>query len=205
MPDFETPVRTNRKFALLVDADVAGRDLRNALEERPLPCNVTRGEIIADGLCIHCPAQPGLEDRLDLGAEEELPFVEGIEQGLLSDTIPHEKKPFAPFVPEGDREHPLEVTDEIEPVILVEMDDRLRVAVRRESVPRSLEGLSEFLEIVDLPVEDHPDVALLVGNRLRPRLQVDHCQPSHGQPYPVAHMEPVFVGSTVNDDTAHLP
>jgi len=205
MSDFEVPVRANREITFLVDADVAGGNLGNSLEKRPLAGDVTRGEEIADGLHVHRPPHSGLEDRLDLGAEEKLPLVEGIVQGLLPDPIPGEKKPSPAFVPERNREHPLEKIDEIGTVILVEMDDRLRVAVRRESMTGSLEGLPEILEIVDLPVENHPDVPLLVGNRLGPRLKVDHRQSPHGQSDTVSRMETVFVRPAVNDDVAHLP
>ena len=56
------------------------------------------------------------------------------------------------------------------------MDDHLGVAVRAEAVPARLELGADVGEVVDLAVEDDPDRAVLVGERLIAGREIDDAQ-----------------------------
>ena len=75
------------------------------------------------------------KERLDLGGKDEDPARLRPEQRLLPDAIAHEEQPRLLRVPERDRELPVQAMDEVEPVLLVEVRDRLGVAARLEAVP----------------------------------------------------------------------
>ena len=74
-------------------------------------------------------------------------------------------------IPRSRREHP-------GPLVLVEVDEDLGVALRAERVAPGLEPAPEGGEVVDLAVEDGPDRAVLVRERLMPAGQVDDRQPA---------------------------
>ena len=67
------------------------------------------------------------------------------------------------------------------PSLLVEVDDRLGVAVGRKTWPRALEVAPQLAVVVDLAVEDDPDGAVLVGDRLMAAFEVDDAEPAHRQ------------------------
>ena len=57
-----------------------------------------------------------------------------VEERLLADAVAGEEQTLAALVPEGEREHPVEMPDAVDPVLLVQVDDHLGVALGREAV-----------------------------------------------------------------------
>ncbi len=93
--------------------------------------------------------------------------------------------------------------DAVLSVLLVEMDDGLGVAVRGESVPPRLELVAELAVVVDLPVENDDHRAVLVGDRLIARLEVDHAQALNAERHAVGDELPARVRPSVLDRSAH--
>ena len=58
-------------------------------------------------------------------------------------------------------------------------------------------------KVVDLAVEDGPDRAVFVGQRLIAGREIDDAQPSVAEAYPWRDVEASLVGSTMRDDVGH--
>ena len=76
------------------------------------------------------------------------------------------------------------------------------VAVRNVCPSRSQRG-AQLAVVVDLAVEDHPDGAVLVGDRLVAGRDVDDAQAPHAERDAVLDVEALVVRSAVADDVAH--
>ncbi len=72
-------------------------------------------------------------------------------------------------------------SDKIEPVLLVEVDEHLGVAMSREGVPGPLEVMPELAVVVELAVLDDLDAAVLVADRLVAGLEVDDREAARGE------------------------
>ena len=97
---------------------------------------------------------------------------------LDAEPVAGEHQPAAARVPQGDGEHAVEVGQEIEPAVLVEMDDDLGVGmIGGEAVAGALELLAQLDVIVDLAVEDDGDGLVLVEDRLLAGGDVDDGEP----------------------------
>src|SRR5207253_9471520 len=107
------------------------------------------------------------------------------------------------LVPQGDREHAVEVADEVEPVVLVEVNDDLGVGPGIKAVAPRLQLPAQLGEIVDLAVEDRPDVAILAVDRLLPGVDVDDREPTHCEAGVALEIVPCVVGTPVDEGLAH--
>ena len=68
-------------------------------------------------------------------------------------------------------------------LFLVEVEDGLGIASRSIAVPARLQAGSKVGVVVDLAVEDDPDVAVLVAHRLFAAGHVDDGQPGVRKPH----------------------
>ena len=78
------------------------------------------------------------------------------------------------FVSNCEREHPVELTDEIDSELFVRVGQHFGVAERCERVTTPRELLSQHFEVVDLTVLYGDYVSVLVCHRLAPTLNIDH-------------------------------
>ena len=187
----ERPVRADLPLAdpgavvVELDGQVVGRrELEDPPERRRGGGDVAVGQVVVDRRRVELPGDPGvLEQRLQLGGEDELAVGLGVEEGLLPHPVPRQEEAPPVRVPDGEGEHPPEPGQAVFPVLLVGVEDDLRVARRGEAVPLALQLGAELLEVIDLPVEGDPDGAVLVAHRLVAAGEVDDAQP----PLPEGH------------------
>ena len=83
------------------------------------------------------------------------------------------------------------------------MDDRFRVAGGLEDVAAPLQVAPQLLVVVDLAVEDDPDGAVLVRDRLEAVAQIDDAEAAHADGDAVADVDALIVGTAVRHDAAH--
>jgi hypothetical protein len=117
----------------------------------------------------------GRQDRLDLGPEEELFASVGVVERFLAQPVAAQHQAAARRVPQGEGEHSSQARYEVGPVLLVEVDQNLGVALGAEAVAR-LEVAPQLDVIVDLAVHHDPDRLVLVGQRLGPGLEIDDAE-----------------------------
>ncbi len=114
-------------------------------------------------------------------------------------------------IPDREGEHPAQLLEALRALLLVEVDDDFRVGVGAEPVPLRDERRAKLLEIVNLAVEDDPDRAVLVRERLVPLGQVNDAQPAVAESdaarsaldFEIAEMEPRVIGPAMRKRIAH--
>ena len=104
-----------------------------------------------------------------------------IDQRLLAQPIAGQQQLPSPGVPEGQGEHAVEVLEKLGPFVLVEVDEHFGVALGAEVVPGAFQPAAQVAEVVDFAVEDDPDRAVFVGERLLAAGHVDDRQPAMAQ------------------------
>ena len=77
--------------------------------------------------------------------------------------------------------------------LLVGVDDDFGVGRRVEAVAGGLELAAQLAEVVDLAVEDDPDRAVLVVDRLVAGREVDDAQPAHAERHALVHPHALIV------------
>src|SRR5581483_5766471 len=94
---------------------------------------------------------------------------------------------------------------EIEPVVLVEVDDALGVRLRREPVAALLQTFAQLVAVVDLAVEDDPDVARFVRDGLVAGLEIDDAEAPRGEADGRCGVEPFGIGAAMLEARRHRP
>ena len=145
------------------------------------------------------------EDGFQLGSENQRPVGElRVVERLDPDPVAHQEKRFRPLVPQREGEHPPEPFDEGRRApFLVGVDDRLGIGPGRENMAAVPQLVPDFGEVVGLAVVGDPDRAVLIGEGLVAPLDVDDAQPAVAQPGPAVGVDPLVVGTAVDDGPAH--
>ena len=105
----------------------------------------------------------------------------GVVQRLDADAVAGEEQRAAPSIPQRDAEHPAQVRERVLAPLLVGVHDGLGIGIRVERVPVRDELRAQLAVVVDLAVEDHPDGAVFVANRLVAAGEVDDAQAAHAE------------------------
>ena len=70
--------------------------------------------------------------------------------------------------------------------VFIEMDDRLGIALRAESMPSPFEPMPQFAVVVDFPVENQSHRCVFIGHRLSTCIEVDDRESPEAQRDPIA-------------------
>ena len=73
----------------------------------------------------------------------------------------------------------------------------------RKRVPAPLEIAPQLLVVVDLAVEDDPDRAVLVRDRLVAAVEIDDAEAAHAERDAVADVHTLIVGAAMRHGAAH--
>src|SRR5215208_281529 len=95
--------------------------------------------------------------------------------------------------------------DEINPLLLVQVNDHLGVGVRSEPMPSGFELLLQLAVVVDLAVQDHRHVSSLVEQRLIAVVDVDDRETADSEANARARIRSGGIGPAVDQRVAHSP
>ena len=146
------------RLAALPDEHVPGRELARLAEDRQRRRDRVEGEERLQRVEVDLASRQGAQ----LGGELEPAGVGAVVERLDPVAVACQHEPASRRVPERDREHPAQPAGEVEPFLLVEVDEHLRVAVGAEAVAGALELGAQLAVVVELAVLDDVD-------RRRPR------------------------------------
>src|SRR6185295_17894666 len=174
------PLRTIERRPITFDTDRAVRlapqpmrsgQLEDVAEEGQRCRDVRESQKLVEGGEVEVTRDIRVpEQRLDLGREQKAAVRGRVIERLLAKAIARREERPARLVPERKREHAVEAGDTVGAELLIEMNDRLGVRARSESMPLRGQRGAVILMVVDLAVERHPDGAVLVRHRLPPGL-----------------------------------
>src|SRR5205823_2230096 len=108
-------------------------------------------------------------------------------------------------VPNGERKHAAEACHARRALLLVQMQDRFRVALGRERVSPVDQAPAQLRVVVDLPVEDDHRRPILVEDRLVTAREVDDAEATHAHADGAVYVDALVVGAPMPDGVAHLP
>ena len=135
----ELPVRPYLWTLPIAHQESARRQRLDALEHRLRGRHVLERQEVAQALEIWPGVGSGvLQHRLDFGAEHESAAAVGVVQRLDAQPVACQQQPLPPDVPERECEHAAQLADTIVAGVLVQVDDRFRVAVGGERVTAAL-------------------------------------------------------------------
>ena len=176
-------------------------ELDDAAEDRQRRGHVAVLEVGAERVGVDLTEDAVVQhQRSQLRREAERPVgVVCHVQRLLAEPVAREDQLSGAVVPQGEREHPVELADEPRAPLLVGMRDHLAVGAGGERVPVAREALAQLDVAVDLAVEDDVDRAVLVAIRLMPAGDVDDRQPTDRERDPVVVMDAGLIGAAVHD------
>jgi len=201
--EVELPVALDPHGSVLGHELRSGLELLRRAEDGRRRRDVRQGEVVVQGLTVDLAVDPGREQALQLGPEEEAAPVVGPVERLDAEPIASDEESAAGRVPDGEREHAAELLGTARAELLVEMDDRFGVRVGAEAVPAGFEVPPQLLEVVDLAVLDDGDGAVLVEHGLMTARHVDDREAAHAHREGAVDQEALVVRSAVHHDVAH--
>src|SRR5581483_4698254 len=171
----QVPILINLQLAAFSNLHtVARHELAYALVERLLAGEISEGQILREVGRIELRVHRAMrENHLDLRAEQERIGREPVIERLNSQTVAGDKQRALFAVPDGKSEHAAQIVNAVAAVLLVEMDDGLRVAVGAIPVATRFELTAQLSMVVDFAVKDNPDRTALVGDGLVPARNVN--------------------------------
>src|SRR5207245_2524356 len=76
-------------------------------------------------------------------------------------------------------EHPAKLVDEVEPVVFIQVHDRLNVSASPEAMPSLLQVGTDLAKVVDLAVAECRDGLVFIAHGLLAAGRIDHREPAH--------------------------
>jgi len=169
----EAPERLDQDLSLLADEEVTGWELPHAFEGRVRRGDVLKGQQGQEGVGVGALGETFHgEEGLDLAPKDEATGVGGVIEGLDPEGVSRQDQFLEGLIPEGEGVHPPQASQEPLAPFLITVDQHLGVGLAPKNVARGLQVLSDLQVVVDLPVEDRPDVVALVGDGLGAALEV---------------------------------
>ena len=140
----KAPVSIDLNRAVIPDQATRRGQLANRAVDAQRVRDVPQREVGVERLEIHLVGDIGIShDRVQLRGERQRSISLGIEQRLLAQAVTCEHEPPPPAVPHGKAEHPMQIVDELGPLLLVEVDDHLGVRARWRTCALDVRGPSE--------------------------------------------------------------
>src|SRR5258708_1768184 len=84
-------------------------------------------------------------------------------------------------IPQSEGKHPAEFTQALFAPFFIGMDDDFSVGTRAKHMTARFESATQFLVVIDLPVEDNRDVACFVEYGLAPSGKVNDAETAHSK------------------------
>src|SRR5438132_1513831 len=185
---------------------VAGRELRDAREDRVRGRHVLERQVAREALKPQLARHRGvLQQGSHLGPKYKGVGARVVVQRLLAHAIPGKDQVAVDDVPDGEGKHAVQAGHELTSVLFVRVDENFRVRRGAEPVAAALQLVAELAEVVDFPVLHDPDGAVLIRDRLSPRLQVDDAEAADAERDGLVHVEAFVIRAAVTERVRHSP
>ena len=205
-----------------LDVHLAGRDvygevmrrrqLVDTLEEGLLGCRILQRHVRTQGLFVDRLVEVRVvQETLDFGAKEHTRrAVARIGHGIVVERLDAKdiagaKELVLLLVPDDEGVHTTQAIEYGLAPLFVAVQEALGVGAAVELIALGLELGTEFLEVVDLAVEDNDDATVLVGHGLSASLgQVEDRQAAEAQGNAAVDKLTAHVGTAMDDAVHHL-
>src|ERR1017187_6864108 len=121
------------------------------------------------------------QDRLDFRSEHQIAFVQSIMQRLLAHAIARQQQKLLTLIVQSNGEHAAQFLNTLGPDFLVQVNYDFSVGVGIETVAAILKLPPEVRKVIDFSIENDPDAAIFVVNRLPTGTEVNDAQTQIGR------------------------
>ncbi len=167
----------NCDLAVLKNGKVPGSKFADAFPNRAWMGDVLVGEELVDRRRINLGADAiDCGDRFQLAAEHQPVVLDRVIQRFLADPVAGQHQTVTAGVPDGNREHAIQLRKAVSAGVFVQVNDRFTVAMGGELVAAAFQTPAQSLIVVDLAVKDHLNRAIFVAHRLMGTFQVNDAQ-----------------------------
>src|SRR6516162_3908473 len=118
---------------------------------------------------------------------------------LDSHGVPGDDEALFVHIPDGQAKHPIQATENLRSPLLVPMDNHLGVRVCSKCMTTSQQIGANFLEIVNLAIENHPDLLLKVRHRLMTSGQINDRKTPEAESERTVKIVPLVIRAAVYD------
>ncbi len=184
---------------------MAGLELAQSDEPGLLSQRTTAEQVVGDGPAVGLArAGRARQESLDLGGEGQVRRGGLIEERLDAQTIARREQRALALIPDGEREHPVEAAETLLAETLIEVEQHFGVGSTDEVVAGGSEVLGELHVVVDLAVEDDPQIAIVADHGLvTRRREIDNRQPPRAKADRARDVQPRVIRSPVSEPIAH--
>src|SRR5579884_1451585 len=198
------PVPAERGPAARPLERVGRRQLADARKDRAGGRHVAQRDVLLQRLRVDLgSAGEGVAEAPELRGKGEDARALRVVEWLDAEPVPREQERLPRGVPQREREHAPQPAHAPRAVLLVEVDDDLRIAGGREAVAPREQVPPQLPVVEDLAVVHDPDRPVLVGDRLVAACEVDDAQPAAAQPRGAAQVQARCVGAPVRERLGH--
>jgi hypothetical protein len=200
--DRQRPVALDAHAVPVADQPVRGGNALHALPDGPGRGDVLEREVVGERPLVDGAWHRGIDQkRLELRGEDDALAVVVVVERLLAYPIAREQQPALLPIVEREREHAAQVIEHAIAVLLVEVEQHLRVARAAEAMAARGERALDRGPVVELAVGSHPHRLVLVRHRLMAaRRQVDDREPALRERHAALVPQSVIVGTAMPQD-----
>src|SRR5690349_5561753 len=158
-----------------------GRTPEYGLRLRDIPIS----EIFLDRVGIHLAVKIGMSDeRLQFRGENECSIIEKrIVKRLDTEPVSRQEQDLAVAIPYRKCEHATKALNALFSPLFPSMHDNFRIAMCSEGMAGRCEFFGQFVEVIDLPVENHHHTAVFIKKRLLPAGNIHDGKPPMPEAY----------------------
>src|SRR5436190_508590 len=114
------------------------------------------------------------QDRANFRSESKTAVGNPIVNELDPHRVPGHYQALVSEIPNAEAEHAVEMIKDIRPPLFVAVNNYFGIAVSPKTVAAALQFNSQFLVVIDLPVEDDANASLRIEHRLMTTGQIDN-------------------------------
>src|SRR5581483_183899 len=119
------------------------------------------------------------ENYFHLGPEDKPAAAKVIVERLDAQSVPGNKETLLSSVPNRKGEHASEVLNAVATVFLVQVDNRLSIAMGPVFMATAHQIVAQAGMVIDFAVKDHPDGTIFIADWLMPGSKVHDAQAAH--------------------------
>ncbi len=136
---------------------------------------ISKRQILRQRRAIELWINPAMrQHRFDLRSEQQPLRRQFVVQRLDAQAVARDEERFRVAIPDGKGEHAAQVLHTIRAVLFEEVNDGFGIAVRAVAVAARDELFAQGEMVVNLAVEDDPESAIFIRNRLMSAGNVDN-------------------------------
>ena len=199
------PIAFDVHFAVLKSEAVSRRQFEYAFEECFRQDTVLECEIVFQCFFVYFPFETGVfQNALDFGAVNQVSVLDGIVKRLDAEKVSCAKKCLCLAVPDNESEHAAQFRQQVFAVFFVAVEQDFCVRMAAHDMTLCDKVFTEFLMVVDFPVECDDHIPVFVVDGLCAALQVDDAQTAEAHGNAVVNMFAAAVRTAVDDFVHHV-